>query len=226
MKIDEFFKKELKELKILTPIIIITLIVITFSFFTIKYFINKNEENAIKLFERAYLKISDFENLSFYEKEQTGPEIIKQLDRVITKFPTTKAALRALYYKGYILFHTEKYNDAKDIFLNFLKKYKKSYLTPKVYYFLSYCYSEQKEYQKAIDVLKIFDKELYDSSYTPLAYYQIAFLYEKLNDKENALKYYQKIINDFKNSEIKEFASRKYYILKNDVKLTDKKYFN
>lgn len=225
MSIKDVIKKDIKEFKILTPVIIVCLLLITVSIFSVRYFINISEDNAVKLFERAYLKIADFDELSFFEKEKIAPDIVKQLDRVISKFPNSNSASRALFYKGYVLFHSEKYEDAEKVFLDFLKKHKNNYLTGKAYYFLAYCYSEKKDFQKAIDTLKVFEKELHDSSFAPTAYYKIGFCYEQMNDKDNAVKYYQKIIDEFKESEIKDFATKKLYLIKNDVKLTEKKYF-
>jgi len=228
MQIKEDLNQKSNKFKFITPVIIVSIILITLIIVTMNYFNNSKEDHAIKLFERAFIKISDFNEVDSSELEKKlsmSGDILKTLDRTIAKFPQTASGKRALFYKGYILFHTEKYDEAEVVFLDFINKYKKNYLTGKAYYFLSYCYSERKNFEKAIETLKIFEKEQHDSAYAPIAYYQIGFLYENLKDLSNAVLYYQKIVDEFKKSSQFDYAAKKVYLLKNNIKLTDKEFF-
>ncbi|MBN2546753.1 MAG: tetratricopeptide repeat protein [Spirochaetes bacterium] len=225
MQLKEKLNEKSNKFKFITPVIIISIILITLIIITFSYFYNLKEENAVKLFERAYVKISDFNDSEFEKKQSMSGDIIKTLDRTIAKFPKTVSGKRALFYKGYVLFHSEKYDEAETVFLDFIKKNKNHFLTGKAYYFLSYCYSERKNIEKAIETLKVFENEQHDSAFAPIAYYQIGFLYENLKDTDNAVTYYQKILNDFKKSSQYDYAVKKVYLLKNNIRLTEKEFF-
>lgn len=227
MQLKENLNKKSDKYKFVTPVIIIGIILITLIAVTINYFNNDREDNAVKLFERAFTKISEFDEISASDidkKISISDDIIKTLNRTIAKFPETASSKRALFYKGYILFHIEKYDEAEAAFLDFISKNKKHYLTGKAYYFLSYCFSERKNLEKAIDALKVFEKDQHESAYAPIAYYQIGFLYENLKDSDNAVLYYQKIVDEFKKSSQFDYALKKVYLLKNNIKLTDKEF--
>ncbi|HOJ65208.1 MAG TPA: tetratricopeptide repeat protein [Spirochaetota bacterium] len=206
--------------KTLTIIIILALVLSTALFF-ILFFINiQINNNAAKDFEEAYINILDFDSQkNIYSKQEMEEDIIFLLDEVIVKYPISSSAIRAMFYKGYVLFYVEKYKEAEKVFNYFVNKYKNHYLTEKAYYFLSYCYSNQNEIDKAIETLKIFESKYKNSYYRPLALYRIAFLYETINDKENAIEYYKKIIDSKVSSSQTEKAKKRLLILENDLKL-------
>jgi tetratricopeptide (TPR) repeat protein len=203
--------------KLISTIIIIALLV-SFCLFFIIYLINdaRNRRSA-ELFESAYILITkDFNSANIYSKEEMAKEIIPILDEIIAKYPNTNSGKRSLFYKGYVLYYLEKFNEASPIFEKIVKK-QNYYLTDKSYYFLSYCYENQDNIDKAINVLTMLDNKKKSSYYDPLFFYRIASLYEKKNDKNNAIIYYKKIVDLPDDSSQKSNAKKRIAILENEI---------
>ena len=203
--------------KFISTIVIIVLF-ISFSLFFIIYLTNdaRNRRSA-ELFERAYLLITkDFNSANIYSKEEMSKEIFPILDEIIARYPNTNSGKRAIFYKGYVLYYLDKFNEASSIFEKILKK-QNYYLTDKSCYFLSYCYENQDNINMAIDVLTNFDKNNKSSYYNPLFFYRVASLYEKKGDKDNALIYYKKIVDLPDDSSQKNNAKKRIAILENDI---------
>ncbi len=58
-----------------------------------------------------------------------------------------------------------------------------------------------------------------NSYFTTLTYYRIGNLYETKGEKNNAIKYYKKITNEYSKSSQKEIANKKIILLENDIVL-------
>ena len=82
------------------------------------FLINYNAKvEGAKLFERAQIKIDEFDKLpNIYSKKEMEKEVINLLDNVIAKYPATISGKRAFFYKGYILFNAEDYEKAETNF--------------------------------------------------------------------------------------------------------------
>ncbi len=211
---------ELKKRKDFTSIIIIAIILLFVIVLSIWLYRNNREKTATALFENALEKINEFDDQSnIYSKQEMEKEIVNLLDQVIANYKNTIPGKRALFYKGYILYNTKNYEKAEKIFDFFINNYKNNYLVDKSYYFLSYCYSENKETDKAIDLLKNFIQKHEDSYILPAVIFRIANLYELKGNKQEAILYYQKIIDEFSDSSEKDRAKAKMIILKNNIRL-------
>ncbi|HOV13447.1 MAG TPA: tetratricopeptide repeat protein [Spirochaetota bacterium] len=200
---------------------IIAAVLVVFAVSLTLYIINYSlESSAAKVFEKAYIKILDFDKqTNIYSKQEFEKEIIPILDEVIAKYKSTSAGKRAYFYKGYILYNTEKYENAEKIFKYFVESMGSSHLTEKAYYFLSYCYENLNKQDEAINILKIFDGKLKNSYYSSLAYYRLGELYQKKGEKDNAIIYYRKIVDNKDATSQKENAKKQLLLLKNDIKL-------
>jgi len=175
---------------------------------------------ATKLFEKADEKIREFDELdNVLSKQELEKEVIALLDDVIVKYPKTTSGKRALFYKGYILYNTEKYDEAIKQFKLFVSKFSNHILCGKAYYLLSYCYTNKNDNDNAIKSLKVFEGKLKESYYAPLGLYRLGSIFEMKGDKVNAVKYYKKIIDEYSDSSQKKIAQKKMLILKNDIEL-------
>lgn len=236
-----FFTNSKLSKKISSIIIILILLVSTAIFIT--FVIYKSYESAAsKLFLDVYDKINEF-NQPNKDKFALEPGIANRLDKIVKSYSRTKTAKRALFYKGYILYNTGDYlkhmfdegistdekgnsietqykqffNDAINTLNEFVNRNSKHPLVSKAYNLLSYCQYKLGDITKAIDALLVFNKKYYDSYTTPLAFSRLGFLYSKNNDKANAIKYYQKIVDEFPDSSFKDSAWKKLNIIKNDI---------
>lgn len=169
------------------------------------------------MFEKAFDEIVDFNGATnIYSKQEMEPDIINQLDQVIAAYPNTTSGCRAVYYKAYVLYNVEKYDEAIKYFDYFIKKYNNSALVGKAYYCLSYCYEIKGDTDKAIETLTTFEKKNAKSYYIPMFDYRIANLYEN-KDNAKAIEYYKKIINSDDNSSIKQTAKTRLAVIENQL---------
>lgn len=219
MNIEEL-NKDQDKFKVLSIGIIIAVLAVFAVSLTV-YITNYSlESSAAKIFEKAYVKILDFDKqTNIYSKLEYEKEISPILDEVISKYKSTSAGKRAYFYKGYVLFYTERFEDAEKIFKYFTEKSGKSHLTEKSYYLLAYCYENLNKSEDAINTLKVFDGKFKNSYYSSLAYYKLGELLQKKGDKENAIAYFKKIMDNKDATSQKENAKKRLLILENDIKL-------
>jgi TolA-binding protein len=209
-----------KKKKDYTAYIIIAIITATLIGIGTYIFIRNAKVEAAEMFEKAYVKIEEFDRLpNVYSKQEMEKELISLLDQVISKHPMTTAGKRALFYKGYVYYNAESYDKAEKIFQYFNNKFPNDYLADKSFYFLSYCYSELEKNDEAIKTLKVFEKAKSTSYYAPLALYRLGNIYETKGDKNEALKYYKMILKDHADSSQAELAKNKAVLLENDITL-------
>lgn len=218
--IEQLNAKSSKKGTLITIFIIIGIFVISISVLIFYLTTNNIKNEASRMFEKPYSMLKEFDSqTNFLSKQNMEKDLIAQLDKVILKYPNTISGERASFYKAYVYYNTENYENAIKQFKLFINKYKKSYLLNKAYYFLSYCYSDTKKYDEAIKILEIFETKLKNNEFSPLSIYRIGNLYELKGDKNNAIKYYDKVIKDYSKSSIKATAEKRMLLLKNDIKL-------
>ena len=143
-------------------------------------------------------------------------DIINQLNEVIAAYPNTTSGCRAVYYKAYILYNVEKYDEAIQLYNYFIKKYNNSALVGKAYYSLSYCYEIKGDTDKAVETLIAFEKKNAKSYYIPMFDYRIANLYEG-KDNAKAIEYYKKIVDSDENTSIKQTAKTRLAVIENQL---------
>lgn len=186
------------------------------------YFVFKNHIDRINVvssekFETIFEDLKEFDELNNVSKIEEKDNILKELDTLIASYPKTISAKRALFYKGYVCYFAEDFENAVTYFDQFLSQNKKNYLAPKANYFLAFSMIEQDKDDEAIKYLDVIINQLNDDYYSPLALIKKAELLENKGNKEEALKTYQKIIEDFSLSSQKEIAQLKKVMLENEV---------
>lgn len=204
-----------RTITVLIIVAIIAIFVVSLTVYIVNYSL---ESKAAKIFEKAYIKILDFDKqTNVYSRQEMEKEIIPILDEVITNYSGTNAGERAYFYKGYVFYYTDKFEDSEKIFKYFIENKSKSHLVEKSYYFLSYCYENLGKVDDAINILKVFDNKLKKSYYSSLAYFRLGELFQKKGDKESAILYYQKIVDNKDLTSQKENAKKQLLLLKNGV---------
>ncbi len=183
--------------------------------------INTYENKAALLYEKAIdgeNGVIEFNSLPNIESKMLMEnDIMILIDAILVKYPYSSPAARALYYKGFVYFNINKFEESKKIFSSFIKKFKNHFLSEKAYYFLGMSLANLNEIDVAIDTLKNFEKSKNKSYYNALAFYTIGLLYEKKNDSENSVKYYDKVINDYSDSTHKDSALKRKTIIINNI---------
>ena len=204
---------------LLTLIIVCALLVITAISLIIVVVNSNTTDKSTKLFESAFVQMLEFnEQTNVYSKQEMAPDILSDLDNVIAAYPNTTAGARAVFYKGYIYYSIENYDQALEYFKYFVKKFSSSPLSGKAYYYTSYCYSAKNDNDNAIAILEEFEKKFKDSYYISLFDLRLGELYEA-KDKATAIKYYKKIIDSQEPSSQKDLAEKRLTLLENDMTL-------
>ena len=202
-----------------TIIIVCALLVVTAISLVIVVVNSKTTDKSTKLFESAFVQMLEFnEQTNVYSKQEMAPDILSDLDKVIISYPNTTAGARAVFYKGYVYYSTEDYNQALEYFQYFIKKFSSSPLAGKAYYYISYCYSAKNDNDNAIAILEEFEKKFKNSHYISLFDLRLGELYEA-KDKATAAKYYKKIIDNEESSSQKDLATKRLTLLENDMSL-------
>lgn len=186
------------------------------------YFVFKNHNDKINVvssekFEAIFEDLKEFDELNNVSKIEEKDNLLKELDTLIASYPKTISAKRALFYKGYVCYFAEDFENAVTYFEQFLNQNKKNYLAPKANYFLAFSMIEQDKDDEAIKYLDVIINQLNDNYYSPLALIKKAELLENKGNRDEALKTYQKIIEDFSLSPQKEIAQLKKVMLENEV---------
>ncbi len=118
------------------------------------------------------------------------------------------------YKSALDLYNLRQLNQAKEKFIEFIRKYPKTPLTDNAYFWLGVVYRDLGDSARAEAVwhtLEVRCKrgELVDCNKLPSAYLQLARLYEARGNSEKAKEYYEAILKEFPLSEEAEVAKRK-----------------
>jgi len=79
---------------------------------------------------------------------------------------------------------------------------------------LGYCYEAKKDHEQALTHFKKSMEEMYGSGLKELEYLNVARNYEALHDKDNALHYYKKVVDNREESLFSALAQDKMSSLK------------
>jgi TolA-binding protein len=118
------------------------------------------------------------------------------------------------YKYAFELYNLRQLNQAKEKFIEFIRKYPKTPLTDNAYLWLGIIYRDLGDNARAEAVWHTLEErckkgELVDCNKLPSAYLQLARLYEARRNKEKARRYYEAILKEFPLSEEAEVAKRK-----------------
>ncbi len=147
---------------------------------------------------------------SLTQKEQPKAQIPQDVK------PTVQAQeeYQKDYDEAFRLYNLKQLNQAKDKFIEFIKKYPKTPLTDNAYLWLGVIYRDLGETNKAEAVwLTLVErcqkKEMVDCNKTPSALLQLARLYEQRGDEKKAKEFYEAILKDYPLSEEASIAKTK-----------------
>jgi TolA-binding protein len=118
------------------------------------------------------------------------------------------------YKYAFELYNLRQLNQAKEKFIEFIRKYPKTPLTDNAYLWLGVIYRDLGENARAEAVWHTLEErckkgELVDCNKLPSAYLQLARLYEARRNNEKARRYYEAILKEFPLSEEAEVAKKK-----------------
>jgi TolA-binding protein len=118
------------------------------------------------------------------------------------------------YKSALDLYNLRQLNQAKEKFIEFIKKYPKTPLTDNAYLWLGIIYRDLGDNVRAEAVWRTLEErckrgEMVDCNKLPSVYLQLARLYEAQGNNEKAKEYYEAILKEFPLSEEAEVAKKK-----------------
>ncbi len=216
----ENFKKESKNGSKLTVIIISLLVFVSLVALTIVIVMNSYEQKASRLYEKVLFELNEFDSMPNIESKMLlEDDIMKVIDPVIVRYPLSTSAKKALFYKAYVYYNINKFDDSIVYFEQFINKNKNHYLIPKANFFLALAYNNKGDISKAIEILKGFNTENTPVYFKPIALFTLGNIYENNNEIDKAIECYDIIINDFKDSSQYNPAFQRKIIIENNIEL-------
>lgn len=185
--VESLFKKNLP---LIGTIAIIIILAAAAYFGYNSYKVSKNGEAFASLAkgQTAYLQ----ENYS---------EAIPLLEETAENYSGMNAAGYAVFYLANSLYYQEKYDEAKVRFEEYISSYDDNLLIPSSYAGIADCYAALENYSKAASQYeKAFNLSNYPSEKANYLF-KASLAYEKTGNLEKAKESYQKIKDDFKDSE-------------------------
>jgi Uncharacterized protein conserved in bacteria len=112
------------------------------------------------------------------------------------------------------LYNQRQLNQAKEKFIEFIRKYPNTSLTDNAYFWLGVVYRDLGDSTRAEAVWRTLEEkckrgEMVDCNKLPSAYLQLARFYESRGNSWRAKEYYEAILNEFPLSEEAEVAKKK-----------------
>lgn len=162
------------------------------------YLQHSREANAQAALEQVRPKLN---------QPDQAPEALKDLDALISQYPSTKAAQMARLFKGHLLYQTEKYADAAKTYEELrsaLGNQEPCGWEPFVTESLSYCYEAQGDYAKAAQTLKPLVDRV-GGNYQTVLLSRLALLYDKAGNRPEADMVYQRLLSQTKNPALASF---------------------
>ncbi len=171
--------------------------------------LNVIEEEVKYLKERTndIYKQKDFYNQKLEFLQMDVAELRKDIENINKQQIDDKDNHIVNSFKiAYSLYLRGKTKQAKESFISFIKENPNHYLTDDAYIYLADIYKQQREYKKTFMLLKTLEgkcmeKEISDCNRLPKTMLEIGKLYEQFNRKQQAINYYQKVVDNFYYSE-------------------------
>jgi TolA-binding protein len=118
------------------------------------------------------------------------------------------------YKSALDLYNLRRLDQAKEKFMEFIRKYPKTPLTDNAYLWLGIIYRDLGDNARAEAVWRTLEerckrREMVDCNKLPSAYLQLARFYEARRNSEKAKEYYEAILKEFPLSEEAEIAKKK-----------------
>ncbi len=182
------------------------------------YSIREKEKESLNLFYQAeqLYKVGMSTQNDYQSAEEQYRLALGRFEAIEKKYKGASSTLKALFYIADCSYRLKDYDKAIDYYTQFVNRSKKDdYLRCFAFEGLGYCYEEKGDYEQALKNFEKSMEETYGSDLKVLGYLNMARNYEALNDRENALQYYKKIIDDQEDSLFSALAQDKISALKN-----------
>ena len=195
-------------------VVILVIVIVAIGWF---YYNKERAREASSLFYRSKQMYNASQNTQSNDQsvEEKYRLSLGKFEDIRNNYSGTSSAIEASFYIGDCYYHLREYDKAIDYYNQFLNNSGKGdYLRYFAFEGLGYCYEEKGNYEKALENFKQ-SMEEGDIDIKELAFMNIARCYEALNDKANALEFYQKLSEDQSNSIFSGLVQDKIEALKN-----------
>lgn len=148
------------------------------------------------------------------EPKTEAPTIQMEAQAPQTPTSQTTEEFQKEYEEALKLYNLRQLNQAKDKFIEFIKKYPKTPLSDNAYLWLGVTYRDLGEFNKAEAVwLNLVERcqknQMVDCNKAPSALLQLARLYEQRGNSQKANEFYEAILRDYPLSEEASIAKTK-----------------
>ncbi len=151
----------------------------------------KQETDAMKQYNAAFMKAT---NLG--EANASKPEdIVKAFELIAENHRGTRAAWLALYQLATVNLRMGNTDKAIDLYNRFIDaSSRQSELVGYAYGSLGYCYASKKNYEKALEMFRKAVQDNAKSAFSANIYYEMGGVCELQGKKSDAVKHYQKAL--------------------------------
>lgn len=194
----------------LAGIVVVLMGVLVYVEFQKKYL-----EESTRRIEEVLKQVSKYHQASGEEKEKTEKEIFKELDAILSTYPSYYAAVRALHVKADLLFEKKEYKAASELWETLAKKYPKSHLAPIALMRVAVCKEEVGDLDGALQALKEVDTR-YSKTFpeTPHILFSMGRLYEAKGSYSEAANAYNRLVDEYPQSSWTKLARNRLIYFK------------
>lgn len=194
----------------LAGIVVVLMGVLVYVEFQKKYL-----EESTRRIEEVLKQVSKYHQASGEEKEKTEKEIFKELDAILSTYPSYYAAVRALHVKADLLFEKKEYKAASELWETLAKKYPKSHLAPIALMRVAVCKEEVGDLDGALQALKEVDTR-YGKTFpeTPHILFSMGRLYEAKRSYSEAANAYNRLVDEYPQSSWTKLARNRLIYFK------------
>ena len=190
-------------------IAVVAVVVIIIGSFVWGYLDNKRETTAA---EQLSQSVALYEEV--VSEDGSIETALERFQTISRKYGGTSSGVLSLFYAGNCYYALQDYDEAIARYERFLKAAPRdTHLRILAYDSLGYCFEEKGEYEKAIEY---FEKTIDPApGLGETAFLNLARCYEALEDAENSLKYYQRVMLEYPQSPKAIYVQEKINILEN-----------
>lgn len=192
--------------------VVIGVLVVALAFAGFRYFSNLSERRAYAVFEQG--RSSYASEISRGKAPLSREKASELFEKVLRKYPSTKAARLTLLVYADMSYHGRDYQKAIELYQKALVAFSGDDAIQKlIWNGLAHTYEAKKAYQSAADYFqKITESQ--DSFMKGDAYYNLARMMEALNHQEKAFEAYNKVVEAYPDSVGFQIAKDKVLHLK------------
>lgn len=180
---------------------------------TLFYQFNYSSEINEELFASSNIYIAE----SYLGLEQIDAAISK-FESFLTQFPTSNFRELALYRLGNLYFEKKLYDKSRERLILLIEEFPFSDYLGSAYHLIGETFIEENDLTRAEEFFSTAVSSKSNNRYVDKSIYSLANLYEKKGNYSEAVKYYDKLLGYYKNSELASLTQLRigvcYYYLK------------